>query len=83
MFIVVVYFVIDSVRKLLDTPSYYPGFRLWLRKITKTLMIACTPAELCISYIEARNIHSKTTFSTQRLECQLQEYNSIEVDSDE
>jgi hypothetical protein len=27
VFIVVVYFVIDSVRKLLDTPSYLRGIR--------------------------------------------------------
>jgi hypothetical protein len=32
-FVVVVYFVIDSVRKLLDTPSYYVTIKIHLLRI--------------------------------------------------
>jgi ABC-type sugar transport system permease subunit len=37
VFIVVIYFVIDSVRKLLDTPTYME--RGWPKKTTETIAV--------------------------------------------
>jgi hypothetical protein len=48
--VVVVYFVIDSVRKLLDTPSYTTILLKWLEETTKDLRIADTTSEIWTLY---------------------------------
>jgi len=75
MFIVVsVYFVIDSVRKLLDTPSYLKGKENQLREnggrfiqlISDTfgLKLKATDEEVCLSHKVSHLLEAYTSLST-------------------
>jgi len=46
---IVVYFVIDSIRKLLDTPSYMHFFFQYYNSCLKRLCIESSSFELCIN----------------------------------